>query len=66
MRFPLQPCENLGHTVHHQGLIDSMRRGHYNFHSDCTVGKILIVAKNSDKCMGGAIRQAQSSACWCF
>ena len=25
-----------------------------NFHSDCTVGKILIVAKNSDKCVGGA------------
>ena len=25
-----------------------------NFHSDCTVGKILIVVKSSDKCMGGA------------
>ena len=26
-----------------------------NFHSDCTVGKILIVvAKNNDKCVGGA------------
>ena len=25
-----------------------------NFHSDCTVGKILIVAKNSNKCVGGA------------
>ena len=25
-----------------------------NFHSDCTVCKILIVAKNSDKCVGGA------------
>ena len=25
-----------------------------NFHSDCTVGKIFIVAKNSDKCVGVA------------
>ena len=25
-----------------------------NCHSDCTVGKNLIVAKNSDKCVGGA------------
>ena len=25
-----------------------------NFHSDCRVGIILTVAKNSDKCVGGA------------
>ena len=24
-----------------------------NFRSDCRVGKILIVAKNGDKCVGG-------------
>ena len=32
-----------------------------NFHSDCTVGKILIVAKNSDKCVGVSTSYMPSS-----
>ena len=51
-------------------LIDSTRRGHA---TSCTV-KILVVAKNSDKCVGGAKWKPFSSprdachrysgACW--
>ena len=37
-----------------QGLIDSNEKRACNFNSDCTVGKILCVGKNSDKCLGGA------------
>ena len=37
-------------NAYRQGLIDSTRRGH----ATCTVGKILIVAKNNNKCVGRA------------
>ena len=45
-------------TVRDQGLNETRA---CNFHSDCTVSKILIVAKNSDKCVGGAKRKPFSS-----
>ena len=59
---------NIGMGRSHQGLIDRLyEKRACNFHSYCTVGKILIMATNVWEGQMEAVQfacQCHSSACW--